>query len=135
MCERCLQRSRPRTLRVRDDLYAAREMAANTTAAHITRARRFVCCTGCARRRRCPRLNNRGPHAPAKSQTGTPKLELRAHKKKPLRRLAGAGAIYCWRGDERALERAQERLQIAPLPVGEVDVEAVLVEVDHLADV
>src|SRR4029079_1451034 len=33
------------------------------------------------------------------------------------------------------LERAQERLQIAPFPVGEVDVEAVLVEVDHLADV
>src|SRR5262245_44689636 len=35
----------------------------------------------------------------------------------------------------RRLERAQERLQIALFPVGEVDVEAVLVEVDHLADV
>jgi hypothetical protein len=39
MYERCLQRSRPRTLRARGDLYAAPEIAANTTAAHITRAR------------------------------------------------------------------------------------------------
>src|SRR5262245_1019893 len=118
--ELCYQRSRARTLRVRVDLYAGPGSADGGVASRST--------TGAPTPRQSRKSAPQKKASGLRPRTSGPDPEIRSRGPRPEARGPFPGAL-------RGLQRAQERLQVAAFPVGQVDVEAVLVEVDNLADV